>query len=239
MKRFFTPALFAALSLLLLGCGENRPKKSYDAKALIEHKCAKCHNLQMPPKTYADEKAPPMMAVVFHVRDFMKVENPSDKRQKFINFVTDYVLHPDASKSFCDKKSLETYGIMPSQQGKVTPEELEAIAGYMYEHYDPEKYMKIMTERARLAALPAYKRILETKNCLGCHGIRKKKLAPSFVRIAQKYGKAHQAVMMESIKNGSRGKWKGFKLMMPPFKDLNSSDLEAITEWILQQRNDL
>ncbi len=235
MHRSLTLAHLLVVTALFLGCGDHAPKKSYDAKALIVQKCAECHNLDMPPKTFPDEKAPPMMAVTFHVRDFMKVENPSEKRQKFIDFVTDYVINPSASKSFCDKKSLQEYGVMPSQKGKVTEDELEAIAGYMYDHYDPEKFMEIMTQRARFMALPAYKRVLETKNCLGCHGIEKDKIAPSFKRIAKKYGQADEATIIKSIENGSRGKWKGFKVMMPPFKDLNESDKKAIANWILEQ----
>jgi HD-GYP domain-containing protein (c-di-GMP phosphodiesterase class II) len=57
----------------------------------------------------------------------MKVDNPSEKREKFIAFVTDYALHPSAEKSFCDKESLASYGVMPSQKGNVTEEELEAL----------------------------------------------------------------------------------------------------------------
>ena len=221
-------------ALLFVGCSDSKPKHHYDAHALLERKCASCHNLDMPPQTFPDEKAPPMMAVTFHVRDFMKVENPSEKRQKFIDFVVDYALNPSADKSFCDKKSLEDYGLMPSQKGKVTPEELEAVAAYMYDHYDPEKFMKLMQEEARLAALPPYKRVMEQKNCLSCHSIDKEKLAPSFKHIAKRYDSNQSSEIEKSIKNGSRGKWKGFKLSMPPFKDLDDEDIEAVTEWILR-----
>ncbi len=223
------------LALLIAGCGDSKPKQHYDAKALLHSKCESCHNLDMPPKTYPDEKAPPMMAVTFHVRDFMKVDNPSEKRRKFIEFVVNYALNPSEEKSFCDKKSLEDYGLMPSQKGKVTPEELEAIAGYMYDHYDPEKFMKLMQEQARLAALPAWQRVTEQKNCLGCHGLKEDKIAPAFARIAKRYGDVGKEELMKSIRNGSRGKWKGFKLAMPPFKDLDDDDLNAVAAWILEQ----
>jgi len=226
--------LFPAVFLLFAGCGD-KPARKYDGEALLKQKCAACHNLDMPPKTYPDEKAPPMMAVTFHVRDFMKVDNPSEKRRRFIEFVVDYALHPSAEKSFCDKKSLEDYGLMPSLEGKVTPEELEAVAGYMYDHYDPEKFMKLMQEQARLAALPAWQRVTEQKNCLGCHGIDKDKIAPAFSRIAERYGEARKGEIIRSIKEGSRGKWEGFKLAMPPFRDLDEADLSAVAEWIVKQ----
>ena len=224
--------LFPAVFLLFAGCGD-KPARKYDGEALLKQKCAACHNLDMPPKTTEDEKAPPMMAVTFHVRDFMKVENPSEKRGKFIAFVADYVLHPSAEKSFCDKKSLESYGVMPSQKGSVTYEEAEAIAAYMYDHYDPEKFMKLMTEKARLAALPPQKRVLERKNCLGCHG--NGKLAPSFKAIAKRYGPGGAEAVKRAITLGSRGKWKGYKVPMPAFGDLTPEELDAITAWILKK----
>jgi len=222
------------LALLIAGCGDSKPKWHYDAKALLHSKCESCHNLDMPPKTYEDEKAPPMMAVVFHLRDFMKVSNPSDKKARFVSFVQDYVIHPDPSKSYCDKKSLESYGVMPSQKGNVTKEELEAIASYMYDYYDPKKFMAIMTEKARLEAMPPYKRVLARKNCLGCHGLKKDKVAPAFTRIAERYADDPKAVE-EAIVRGSRGHWKGFKLAMPPFKDLTPEELKGITDWVLSQ----
>jgi len=80
-KLFCMKLLLSILAALLLaGCSET-PKRHYDGHALLKRKCSACHNLDMPPKTYENETAPPMMAVVFHVRDFMKVDNPSEKRE--------------------------------------------------------------------------------------------------------------------------------------------------------------
>jgi len=226
-------SLFLSIALLFIGCTDSKPKQKFNAQNLLLEKCSSCHNLDMPPKTSPDEKAPPMMAVTFHIRDFMKVNNPSEKKQKFIDFVTDYAINPSAEKSFCDKKSLQDYGVMPSQKGKVSKEELQAIASYMYEHYDPEKFMKLMQEQARLAALPVYKRVIEQKNCLSCHDIEKKKIAPSFKSIAKRYNINQINELIKSIKNGSRGKWEETKLPMPPFKDLKDSEIKPVVEWIL------
>ena len=228
---------FISIVLLMFGCSDSKPKGHYDGKALLLQKCSSCHNLDMPPKTSLDEKAPPMMAVTFHIRGFMKVNNPSEKRQKFIDFVTDYALYPSAKKSFCDKKSLEDYGIMPSQKGNVSKEELQAIAAYMYDHYDPDYFVKLVQKQARLAALPAYKRVIEQKNCLSCHDIEKDKVAPSFKNIAKRYKPNQTDELIKSIKNGSRGKWEGIKLFMPPYKDLSDSDVKSVVEWILSLKS--
>ena len=65
------------------GC--NTQKKSHlDGEKLLEQKCASCHNLDLPPKTFEDEKAPPMMAVAFHIKDYIHASSQSDKIPKAI-----------------------------------------------------------------------------------------------------------------------------------------------------------
>ncbi len=237
-KHRFVLAFFSSLFFVVFFAGcENKPAPDPNkGKIVLEQVCARCHNLDIPPKTFEGEKAPPMMAVVFHLKDFMKVSDPSAKREKFIEFVTDYALHPDAKKSYCDKESLKSYGVMPSLKGQVTAAQLRDAAAYMYERYDKKRYLERMEAKARLDAMPLYRQVLETKNCLGCHGIDKPRLGPSFADIAEKYAGRGPEPIMEAIRNGSRGKWPGFKVPMPPFKDLTQKQLEAVAEWILERK---
>jgi cytochrome c551/c552 len=58
-------------------------------------------------------------------------------------------------------------------------------------------------------------------------------LAPSFKAIAKRYSTNQIDELSKSIKNGSRGKWKGFKLSMPPFKDLKDHEAKSMAKWIL------
>ena len=75
-----TNTIILILTLVLFaGCKEEK-HIDYDAKKLIKVKCQSCHNLDMPPKTYPEEVAPPMMAVAFHIYDFIKAPNPSEKK---------------------------------------------------------------------------------------------------------------------------------------------------------------
>ncbi len=202
----------------------------YDGKALLEKKCATCHNLAMPPKTYEDEKAPPMMAVAFHVKDFMKITTPSDKKPKFIEFFQDFVLYPSAKKSFCDKESLKLYGLMPSQKGEVTKEELGAIAEYVFDFYDQDKFLVKMQAKAAFDALPKGEQIVTKKGCLTCHGKEKAKAAPAFKDIAKK----PDAEILEVIQNGSKGKWKDFeKTPMPAYgNQLTKKEIQMLIKWI-------
>ena len=221
------------LAGLLSGCLNEKPKERLDGEELIQQKCAKCHNLDMPPKSYENEIAPSMMAVTFHLKDFIKSNDPSAHKSKIVAFVKDYVIEPSRDKSFCDKESLDSYGVMPSQKGNVTQDELEAIASYMYDTYDNMKMLKIMAEKQRLARLSLHERVLEQQRCNNCHDIEKDKVAPSFKMIASRYDKKDRAMLIESIQNGTKGKWEGKKLPMPAYQKMTQHDVEGMVDWIL------
>jgi len=219
---------------LMAGCTEDTSsKRTLNAKVLIETKCAKCHNLDMPPKSYKDEIAPSMMAVTFHLKDFITSNNPSEHEGKVVAFIKDYVINPSREKSFCDKKSLDSYGLMPSQKENVTQDELQAIAHYMYQTFDNQQLLKILAEKQRLASLSLHERVLEQQRCENCHDIHKDKVAPSFEMIASRYQKTDKQMLVESLKNGTKGKWEGKKLPMPPFKHMDDKEIEGMIDWIL------
>lgn len=230
MMRYFYILLLAGV---LSGCSDEQPKERLDGEVLIEQKCAKCHNLDMPPKSYENEIAPSMMAVTFHLKDFIKSVNPSEHEGKIVTFVKDYVINPSREKSFCDKASLDSYGLMPSQKGNVSEAELDAIAHHMYATYDNQQMLKIMAEKQRLASLSLHERVLEQHRCNNCHDIEKNKVAPSFMMIAKRYDQKDKAVLVESIKNGTKGKWEGKKLPMLAFKNMSKEDIEGMVDWIL------
>jgi cytochrome c len=186
----------------------------------------------MPPDTYEDEKAPPMMAVVFHLKDFMKITVDDEKFSKFIPFVQDYVINPSRDKSYCDKESLKTYGVMPSQKGNVTKDELEAIASYMYDFYDQQKYLEQMQAKAAFDALPKGEQIARKNGCFNCHTLNKKGVGPSFSEISKRDAKE----IIDTISNGSHGKWEGFHVMMPAFKiKLTQENIVTLQKWIQEE----
>jgi cytochrome c len=227
----------AALFLVLIfaGCGNSSSKSSaLDGGALVEAKCSSCHNLDMPPKTSEDEKAPPLFTVTVHLKDWIEVNNPSELKGKFVDFVKDYAINPSKEKSYCDKKSLESYGLMPSLKSKVTSDELEAIADYIFDRYDQKALLGYMKEQARIASLPLYEQVLETQDCKACH--INGKAAPTFAQIGKKYAKSGgKKIIIDSIKNGSRGKWSGYTLPMRGYKDISQKQLDAIAEWIINE----
>lgn len=229
--------LFTSLLLFFNACDDKKPTKNLDGKKLIEQKCASCHNLNMPPVISDDELAPPMMAVAFHMPDFMKPKDESQRIPMAIEFVVDYVQSPSLAKSKCDTKSIKRYGLMPSQKEKVSQDELQAIATYMFNHYTQENLSKIQKDIAAFNALTPGEKLALKHKCLGCHKVNKKIVGPSFVDIAKKY-KGSKNKIIQAIKNGSKNSWKSSNgAVMPPFKQINEEELEVLSDWILKSNS--
>ncbi|SFV75807.1 cytochrome c class I [hydrothermal vent metagenome] len=229
MKR----SLFLATALFFIGCSQNAHKSNLDGEKLLQQKCSQCHNLDLPPQTFENEKAPPMMAVAFHVKNFVPANNESERIPNAIAFVKDYVIAPSRSKSFCDKESLDSYGVMPSQKGKVTQDELQAIAQYIFFHFTQKNLDEAQQIQNKLNAMPKGERLVLTNGCLACHRVDKKIVGPAFQDIAKKKGNSLD-VLIHSIKNGSKNKYVTSKgAIMPSFKKLNDDDIKTIAQWIL------
>jgi cytochrome c len=69
--------------------------------------------------------------------------------------------------------------------------------------------------------------------CLGCHAVAVKLVGPAYKEVAAKYaGQADaQAMLMQSIRNGSVGKWG--ELPMPAHPKISDADLKKLSTWIL------
>jgi len=223
-----------AFIVVFVGCSNKVKQNNLNGQKLLKEKCTSCHNIDLPPKTYENEKAPPMMAVAFHVHSFIKTDDESQRIPKAVAFVKDYVINPSASKSFCDKESLKLYGVMPSQKGKVTRDELDAIAHYMFEHFTQKNLDEAQNMQNKLNAMPKGKRLAFKHKCLTCHRVNKHIVGPSFKVIAKKDAN-NLTVLMQSIKNGSSKKYNSSKgAIMPAFKNLSDKDIKTIAEWIMK-----
>ncbi|MEA1892307.1 MAG: c-type cytochrome [Campylobacterota bacterium] len=220
--------------LLLSACGTEKTVPNLNGEKLLEQKCASCHDLHMPPIISDDELAPPMMAIGFHMPNFMEPKDESQRVPMAIEFVVDFIRNPLLENSKCDKESIQRYGLMPSQKERVTKDEARAIAQYMFRHYTQENLSKKQKLEAKFNALPAGQKIALKYRCMGCHKIDKKTVGPSFKDIAKKYIK-NQNEMIGSIENGSKLKWESSKgAVMPPFKQISDEDLKILIEWIIQ-----
>ncbi len=81
---------------------------------------------------------------------------------------------------------------------------------------------------------------MEKNGCLTCHAVASKKSAPAFAGIGMKNkrfeGSNAKTAIMNSIKNGSRGKYPMFaNSAMPAFKNLSQKELSILADYILEQ----
>jgi cytochrome c len=222
---------------IFIGCGDNdnnstKPTIKLDGKSLLKQKCSRCHNIDFPPKNFEHELAPSMMTISFHFNDWFKANTLAERLLKQQDFVSDYVINPSVKKAYCDKKMLKRYGLMPSQKGKVTKDELRAIAKYVFTTYTQDKLSAKLKALEKLNSLPLGEQLTLKYRCVSCHSIDTKKVGPSFQDIGKKY-KNNTKHIVNSITNGSKNRWKESRgATMPSFKNIDKNDIKELANWI-------
>ena len=63
-------------------------------------------------------------------------EEEDVNRHLFILFVKDYVVNPNLDNSMCNPGAIEKFGVMPSLKGKLSEDERQAIAEWLYDRYE-------------------------------------------------------------------------------------------------------
>ena len=96
-----------------------------EAKEIFMNKCAVCHTMGKP--NHQTAVAPPAKGVMFHMN-----EHFANDKKKIQDHINDFVLNPSKDKAIC--KSVRKFGVMPSQKGNITKEELEKVAIWMTEN---------------------------------------------------------------------------------------------------------
>ena len=97
---------------------------------LFDTKCAVCH-VKVRPSDKSTLIAPPAMGVMRHV----KIKYTTKKNA--LAFMQSYVMHPQANKAVCASKTIQRFGVMPSQKGALTEDELRLITIWMYDKMTP------------------------------------------------------------------------------------------------------
>lgn len=104
-----------------------------DAATLFNVKCAACH-VTTRPSDKSTLVAPPVMGVMRHVK------MTYNSKAEAVKFISEYVLNPQASKAVCMPQKIKRFGLMPSQKGNVSKEEVEKIASWMYDNFPPQGF---------------------------------------------------------------------------------------------------
>lgn len=100
------------------------------AEALYDAKCLSCH-IKTRPTDISSLIAPPIMGVMRHVKITYK------SKEEAIEFISEYVMDPQKAKAVCMDNKIERFGLMPSQKGKLTQEELRMISEWLYDNFPP------------------------------------------------------------------------------------------------------
>ena len=115
MKKIISLALVLATSTLL--------SASDDIEMLVDKKCGMCHlSGTLTKEKVKNIKAPPYWGMSRKVREAF------DTQEERVNFIVDYTLNPSEDKMLFPPATKKRFGLMPSQKGKVTEEEIRRIA---------------------------------------------------------------------------------------------------------------
>jgi uncharacterized low-complexity protein len=120
-----------------------------NGEAIYKAKCASCHLINPPAamsspgtpefkKAINDLKAPPMSKVA----SMVKMEHES--KEAFVNFVSDFITNPDASKAVCMKRAIAGFGLMPPIDKSMSEEDKKAVSAWIYDNVSASKKTKGM-----------------------------------------------------------------------------------------------
>ncbi len=117
-----------------------------DGYEVYKSKCSQCHieNISKADvvKNFATMKAPPMVEVANQVKgNIIIADDDEDVHRHVVKlFIKDYIDNPFLDKSMCNPMALERFGVMPSQKGKLSADEKEAVAEWIYERYEGVRF---------------------------------------------------------------------------------------------------
>jgi len=99
-----------------------------DGEKLAQEQCTSCHLVSSNSDKLTNGKmgGPPMWGVM------KKVKQHFDTKEEGIAFIIDYTMEPSKEKMLFPAATREYFGVMPALKGKITPEEMSAIAKYLY-----------------------------------------------------------------------------------------------------------
>ena len=113
---------------------------SGSGEAIFNNKCSMCH-IKTRPQDMKSLVAPPLMGVMRHV----KMEYPNKKDA--VAFMVDYVQNPSKAKAVCMPQKIVRFGLMPSQKGNISVEELQTVSSWMFDNFPPKNFRGRMEKR--------------------------------------------------------------------------------------------
>ena len=106
-----------------------------DAQKRFKQSCVVCHtDKQIDPNNKANLVGPPIDEVMMHIKEKFP------KKEEAVKFMVDYILKPDPKKALC--ASIDKFGVMPSMEGIITPQEAVKISQYLFDNFPRDDFAK-------------------------------------------------------------------------------------------------
>lgn len=79
--------------------------------------------------------------------------------------------------------------------------------------------------------------LAKANGCFSCHSVDEKIVGPAFKSVAKKYAGESDAAagLVQSIQNGSKGKWG--RIPMPNHMSMSADDLKTLANWVLSHKD--
>lgn len=137
---------------LLLGTFVLSASLAADGKAVYEQKCAQCHAYYIPVSDLMENfvktqnkklalKGPTINQLNFRLKQMIGEPDGDAEFHKMevVEFIKDYVYYPDKQKSVCIKEVIDSFETMESMENKISEEDLEAVAEWIYNYTPPKE----------------------------------------------------------------------------------------------------
>lgn len=109
-------------------------------ESLFIEKCSACHVMQIP-EDRSTLVGPPARGIMFHMSEAFS------NKKDIQSHIEDFVLNPTKEKAIC--RSIRRFGLMPSQKGLITKEELIVVSKWMTENLSMSAQEHNVNQRKR------------------------------------------------------------------------------------------
>lgn len=140
---------FVLTAALMFATGLAQAQTVERGARVFTETCSACHveSMSAEETTTADIAAPPMNLLTTIIR-----EKTGNTEAAFVAHVTDFVVHPAREKVKAMPEAVDRFGLMlpiGETAPSVTPDDLRAVAAWLYSHYDYETELKQLEEHER------------------------------------------------------------------------------------------
>jgi len=95
-----------------------------------------------------------------------KLKEKTGTKEKFNEFIKQYIQNPDKRKSLYGKRAIKKFGLMPSLEGSMNNEEITKLTDYLYNYNNKKIEQKKHVKEVKVIT---YEEKLFNKYCFKCH----------------------------------------------------------------------